>query len=971
MVNSRIEILGKDYPLVKEIPTSFTYQQADIREPDKRNASFSKTIQLFGSNKTNRLFENIFSYNVKTNTFNVNKKTECKYFTDNILIFKGDLQLVRVTKNADSNIIYDCNIIGQEGTLFVDIGSAYLDELDFSEYDHLYTRDKIIDSWTNICDVATVPTTLSNGNGYLYGFVQRGLTGSDSVFNVSDFLPQFYIREYFFKILDKLGYSWKPSATLDSSEFKSEVLEPNLSVIPFSQTQINNSQWYVGLANDQIIPDNTRTVSLFDDETIGNGFFDAGNQYSGGKSILNYSGNYQLVATAKMDLVITNTSPSVAYASGSPLIRVTLEKSGNNGVTWFVLNTNVQYFLGEVGTVYPNTYIMGKHYSSAIQVVVPSQMYSAGDQIRVIVKFEHPLLASNWIYYYDSSNNNIATGVGTGFGFGAAGVLKLLKNVPAGNTFYCLATSKQVYEGGLMTVNGALPKKIKQKDFIKSIMQMYNLYIEPDKHNPKLLTIESYDVYFNNGVVRWDNKIDKSKDVVVNPLSLIDGKTYKFSYKSDVDFFNKKYQDSYSEVFGTEIIDIDNDFIKAEKKNELIFSPTPNVANYTLGIAVPKIYKQDPLIGVQSVTPNVRILYYGGIKQTTSQWTFKKQGATDLLLNDYPYVGHTDDPQTPNYDLNFGLPKEVYYNYIGASFTTNNLYNRFYKNAIKNTTSRDSRVIVAWLWLSPKDIYLFSFRKKYYIEGSYYIVNKIIDFNPNEQASTKCELIKILEANVFIPSNILFSDTPTIPAGDGIGYQTLNSSLTRGSNVNLGANCIAIGENIVIPASCSNVTVIGNNVVVDENVSNSSVINTNGYALIKSGISVNSGIMAIDNFLEGYVETADATSTKLVFNNVNGTFDVQQDNAYRFEATVMATDINTLDCKEWTTIGLAQGDAPLVYNVIQAPISLFSDLSMTSCAFSVINSGVPGNDFLDFVVTGIVGRDIAWKCNVEYVRIYT
>ena len=40
-----------------DIPYSLNYSIADVREPDKRNASFSKTITIPGSKNNNKIFQ--------------------------------------------------------------------------------------------------------------------------------------------------------------------------------------------------------------------------------------------------------------------------------------------------------------------------------------------------------------------------------------------------------------------------------------------------------------------------------------------------------------------------------------------------------------------------------------------------------------------------------------------------------------------------------------------------------------------------------------------------------------------------------------------------------------------------------------------------------------------------------------------------------------------------------------------------
>lgn len=828
MVNTRLEINGTDYAIVTDIPVSVNFVQADIREPDKRNASFTKTIQLYGTNEINLLFENIFEVNTVTGYFNVNIKTPSSYYVNDILNFKGDLQLLKVTTKPDNNIVYDCTIIGQEGSLFVDIGDAELDTLDFSAYDHVYNRANQIASWSN------------NGSGYYYGFIHRGLNGgSDTSFGVRDFIPQFFVREYLEKIFTLHGYTWT-SSILDSNEFKSLVVEPNMSTVLISQTALENRQFYVGLNTDYTLTNNVTYVAAYPNESAP--FFDAGSQlYTGNTyAILNDSGYYNVAAVNKIKINITHTDPSVAYAIVTNQQVLTVIRRRLSNGTWVVLAGITSNWNGQ--TV--NQLNVNTDYTNTFAGATGEVFLESGDYLEQRLTY-----VQGTRRYYTAGNVEVLTGTGT--------VVATLLSGTSGSSFYTLATKRDLFDGNTIEVNNAIPKKIKQKDFVKSIMQMYNLYIDYDRNNPKHLTIESYPDYFDNGIVDWENKVDLDKDIVISPISLLDAKKYTYTYKEDKDYFNTKYKDTYSENFGTEIIDIENDFQKAEKKNELIFSPTPNVANYGLGIAMPKIFKEDPNISIKPIVPNIRILYAGGTKQTLNPYTYKQNGLTDLVTFDYGYCGHVDDPQTPTIDLNFGTPREVYYNFIGSSFTNNNLYNRFHKPFVFNNTSRDSKVVTAWLYLTPNDIYNFSFRKKYFIvingSGAYYLVNKIINYNPMQQTSTQCELIKVLEAELFTPENTSI-DNGSIPTGGDVSLPVPETSMRLGTNSTvLGANCFAIGDNNFIPESCSNVVIVGDNVTVAENTSNFSYINgtvtttVNGEKASVKTVTANYNIKAFDD----------------------------------------------------------------------------------------------------------------------------
>lgn len=869
MITTRLEIGGENYAIVNNIPISTNFVQADLREPDKRNASFTKTITLYGNSKLNKLFENIFEVNIDLQTFDPNKKIEAKYFVDETQVLVGALQLLKVSKSTDNNIIYECSIIGNEGNLFVDIGDKYLEELDFSEYDHTYSRANQIDSWSNLCKVNGVTTNVGMGKGYYYGFVQRGLgTNSDTVFSVKEFFPQLFVREYLEKIFSEYGYTWT-SEFLNSTEFKKLIVEPNISILQMSQAQLDNSQFSIGLNTYQIYYTNPPWVSNGNYQIANYNvdtypFFDQSNQMgSFGEATIDKKGYYNINNKIKIKLSFSHIDPNIEifslYGMGDPnvLNEWTFESVIIRNGSILATSPRTEFYITEEiitytnGTTITNIYnlptsqmlflvgsagnpnILKVEYYSVISVSSGEVLLNKGDVISNKYRYRFAPSKAIWTNPDPVSGYEIT-------GMTGATIRTDLVGGATGSNFSMLVTRKEIVEGGELNPSAAIPKQIKQRDFVKSIMQAFNLYMDFDKNNPKNIIIESYNDYFNNGTVDWSNKIDLDKQIDINPISMVDGKRYIYRYKADKDFYNQKYLDRHAEPFGTEQIDIDNDFKKEDKVNELIFSPTPNVANDSLRIAVPKIYKDQT--GV-NITPNIRLLYAGGIKQAFAPITYKQTDFADLKTINYAYCGHTDDPQNPTVDLSFGIPKEVFYIYAESKFTNNNLYNRYHKNFIQNVTSKNSKVMTAYLWLSPLDIKLFSFRKKYFIDNAYYIVNKIIDYNPYEVQSTKVELIKILNTDLFVPTSEFLYSNPSIPTGENIQQPVNTTSLNLAENsINLGYNSIAIGEGIFIPESASNVLVNASNVTIGENVSNVTVINTSNIVVTESNVSYINGV---------------------------------------------------------------------------------------------------------------------------------
>ena len=960
MVITKLEILNKSVPFGVSIPIPITYQLADVREPDKRNASFSKTISIFGTNEINKMFENIFDVNTKTQNFNKNLKTDCKYYVNEIETFRGSLQLIKINLRTDKSIVYECSVVGEGGSIFFDIGDKLItgnpdsaDDLDFSAYDHTYDRSTQVSTRSNA----------GTGLDVVYPFIDKGSNGgSDTIWNVEDFLPCFHASEYITKILTKAGYTIN-SSFLTSAEFKTLIVYPNLSEVKLDSGQLNDSQFYIG-----DLGSGTTSLGILGgakhvyylSETATAPFFDLGSQYSAPIVTINNPGKYNLVSIQNLSVSWTHTNPVVARARFNGLsLRAGIEASYDAGVSWSLV--------AQVDTLWKNQGINRTNLDSdfTIPVTTGEIVLSAGTLLRHTIELSSPFpTVAPYIIWEDNVGNSISTGTGT-FDIGWNGVQGVGLY---GTQFYGLLTNKSIVDGQTMICNNALPINVKQKDLFKSILQHFNLYIQPNKYNPKELLIEDYETFYNDDIINYENRTDKNIDESINP-NLLEAKRYIYRYKQDNDYYNKEYQTKYSEPFGTETLVVENDFTKADKVSEVIFSPTPNVANYDLGIAHPRIFTIESNVK-KTIVPNIRLLYCTGVKTSSYPITYRDLYNSDLLSTDYLYAGHTDDPFNPTVDLNFGIPKEVYYTYVNAYFTTNNCHNRFHAPYLNNITNRDSKFVIKNIWLTPRDIYNFSFRHRWFIDDAYYIVNKIINYDPTQERSIQCELIKLLESDVFTPSSFRLTDSTDIKTGNGVSTAKLNSALNVGTNVqNRGTNCIAIGNNIFIPEGCSNLTVIGNDVVVANGVSNSSVINTDNYTLTQSNYSVTNSISIDSYFLDGDHTTVDATPDEITFNTPSGLFDMQgEDVVYRLEIRILAVDTATGDCKEWKGAKIIKNiSGTTSTNNIETVTSVFSDASMAACTANLYDDATPQS--IECGIVGIAATTIEWKCYVNFLKI--
>jgi hypothetical protein len=408
-------------------------------------------------------------------------------------------------------------------------------------------------------------------------------------------------------------------------------------------------------------------------------------------------------------------------------------------------------------------------------------------------------------------------------------------------------------EGDSIDFNTVIPKNIKQKDFFMSIIKMFNLYIQPDENNDKNLLIEPREDFYNNTIVDWSDKLDNSQVIEFLPMAAIDSKEYLYKYKDDKDYYNDLYTATWNESYGQRKKEINNEFLKNTNKTELIFSPTPLVGQLDQDRIIPSIKKYDENNGQARTESNIRILYYGGLKNCNSIWEHRGSLVSSTFNTTYPYAGHFDDPYTPTLDINFGLTKEIYYDdtFYPITLTDNNLFKKYYSKFIEEITDVNSKIVNAYFYLTPGDIKTLSFKKQYYFNGSYFRLNKIENYNPSNPV-TKCEFLKIKLATVFQPTTAIINGGTGVLAGENTPlYQSgmiqhsnnniINSESVRafGSNNHIDAsakNVSIIGSNNYVTAGSENVTINGNNNLVS-GAKNVSLINTDNTEVLNSNIS--------------------------------------------------------------------------------------------------------------------------------------
>ncbi len=277
---------------------------------------------------------------------------------------------------------------------------------------------------------------------------------------------------------------------------------------------------------------------------------------------------------------------------------------------------------------------------------------------------------------------------------------------------------------------------------------------------------------------------------------------------------------------------------------------------------------------IKPTNSNIRILYYGGLKNTAFQWSHIASSGT-TLRNNYAYAGHLDDVETPTFDLSFGVPREV--NYNPTRYTANNLYNKYWRDYIEQIADKDSKLFVGYFYLNEFDVQSLDFRDSFFFENEVWRLNKIIDYDRINNQTTKCEFIKLKTLPPYEDDNgidinggyeeidsINIAPTSRI-ATTYNNNQVADGALVSGFNnlVSSGKGVIVTGNDNIVGDGSSNISITSSTgVTVLSGISNVSVTNSSGITISESNVTYNNGIKTYNNIAyKKYIALLNQTGT--------------------------------------------------------------------------------------------------------------
>ena len=832
-----------------------TKEAYDVNNPQKRLTDFSKTITIPENRLVNQIFEHAFDVNVDLQTFNPNLKTSYQIIQDGITAIDGYCQLKSI-KNVDGLINYEIQATGRLGNLFEKIRDKYLTDLDLSSLDHDWNKTNIEASWTDAI-----------GEGYVYPMINIGGRSQYDIWNTQDFKPSIYLKQYIDSILSEAGYTYD-STFLNSDLFKRLIVPYGSGKILLDNSAILCKEFNIYKTGTQSVPcqdfsdvsnaanglllfNSDESLSGYENRVIDDGGIiealacaeaafgfsegyyntcsDEFNTISG-KYVADDSNKMSFQGVLNFDLIYTNNDTNLTR-------RLNECHTGNDTIIEdFKANVNV-YLVQKLGLSYSikeklhiditenaaaNPLQTGTGDTTTIGDNIIS--YTTGE-IDVVSTGEY-FLAVGKVGY--NGHISINTQVG---GFDSFPSISNFNDfsfeLKEGSTFASNLLENEISVGDTITTRLVVPKEIKQSDLLSNIIKRFNLYIDYDSIDENKLIIETREDFLTDDRVNLEPLIDRSREYNIRPMGALDSNRFVFKDTLDKDYHNDIYNKVNDEVYGQLTLDIENDFLNKDNVISTFFAPTPlqsiEAENDRVISSMMFVNQEGQVV---EATSKIRLLYWGGLLDTQKKWSLGVPFFGGTSFDKYPYAGHLDNPYNPTFDLNWYSPKQLYYDlsygdkYV-MNYSNNNCYNVYWKKYIEEITDKNSKILECNLALRPYDYNELSFRKNYYIDGSYWRLLKVQDFDAMSQSSTKCVFLKVEPKDIFIPEvkevsggNGVFSDAAPIPSKNSVVSPNGNSGKPQdkirfGINIKGGTRSIIAADSVYQSVDSLNNIIVG------------------------------------------------------------------------------------------------------------------------------------------------------------------
>ncbi len=854
------------------------YNWLDIKEPTQRKGSFSQTLKVPFSDRNNEFFENWFNVNLDALIFDTNTKFDAKVYVDTVEQMQGFIQLKSIYLNARQ---YEIVVFGNSANFFTDIKDKKLRQAfendnngvitSDEQLDHYLTSANVVNSWTEGTGISTIGTdpvtSASSSKDVIYPVIDYALTKRP--YTMGMFSNPYGGGAGTFETQNELGM-------VRTTNLKPALKIQRLMRIIAEKAGYTITSTFMGIAQSGALTDTGYFSQLF---------MTLANDKHKTKTYFNGFGFQVSMAGA----VTQNVSPDEDNWTNQSIRELGFTNESDPNFDFYNLfDDNTETVLGN--TVDLNTISMpyialanemglpegyGNNFAieAEFNITFPAQYYNASDTDFADITYIYAYLEKQNIPFGESDENweiclentFLIGGSGLTIDFGGQFSLNDLAEGGAVNLrlrFQFLGASETptdsndyasitINSGTIRTINNGLSgytngsygmqvvmaenmPDINQSDFVRDLVNRFNLVVLNDPDNSNNLIIEPYQDYIGSGTTQyWTDKLDLSKEQVVKSTNELQKEKFVFSDLESTDHLNERYTEKFDQVYGAKT-EYGGDFSSGEGKNFSVFTPfitqgIPTQDSYWswggdsgVNACVGQMYKINEIepIEREGITDGKpRLFYYSGNPVDLSLPNGNPVPETNNAAYSFHILGYSSTthastgnkfPICSQYNLDnldtgiAATTKALLWDWVsprfsspfwchnpfGTNITEKGYYYDYWSQYFNEIYNKEARIMECYLNLTPTDIVEFeanAFKNPVYIKNTLWRVLKIDGHLVGGNKSTKVTLLKAIEKLNYdcsgVPSSFNADGTITfVNPADGTTEVTITNECCEDIN---------------------------------------------------------------------------------------------------------------------------------------------------------------------------------------------
>ena len=707
-------------------PIELNFQYLNLSDPFSRRSPYSFKFPMPISKVNSKFFSFFYNANVADGTFNALTKTDCTLYVDGIVVMSGVLQMHSVSPKG-----FEVSILEQVADIFDKVKDLTWNQLFITEAGTLDTDLDHALSWANITNSWDVSNDITTGTvgagtivypladwgqtagannpqtagGFFYNNLSSGQGMQAANLSYLNFKPSIriaYLLEYIFQ---RFGYAIN-STFLGTSDFR--------KIYMFLATETERVQgrlsygFMVSLTQEYTLGSSEASIWIplaFTQESI-SPFYDPDGLITGGAFVAPYDGTFSFTT----NLVVSSGTVASNYFSLSTRLTV-------NGLT-SVADQSMN------GIIYGTTTVVTHQWELTL---------NTGDTVAVAV----------------AGTNTLADATINLTGADSATYFKLDE--------YETASS-------FVDVSQNFPD-VSVADWLKAIVQRFNLVMVTNPSSPKVIDIEPWADWWSAGTANkdWTEIVDQDS-IKIEPTTKLQKKKYEFTDAAGEDHVNTWWQETNGWVKGKYSFFNENDFISGEEKtlevfqpyrNRQIFQTIMNVdATVIPNVLVPVFWQWDSTSDNSGAKKFVAckpvLAYYNGLKNIGNGGTFEYGEGNSQST--YPYFSeYNEAPVTlTTKSLAWGYDETTSFNSplisgAGTAGTTlSYIFYEYWSQQFNEIYSPESRIMTCKVNLNYTELYDLKFNDNLYLDGSYWRVLSVDNFQVGGNGLANATLLKVI-----------------------------------------------------------------------------------------------------------------------------------------------------------------------------------------------------------------------------------